>query len=759
MDIRPWKIFRKKRLVSRNERAEKYSNHFKMKGEIFQGVPPRILLVLLFVLCGILLMPPAQPAKEVVFREGDIADRDIIAPFDFQVPLMPEQLTLNKARASVNVLPVYKQDLTVEENFTTELAALLDSLHTIATNDTLTHEQKLDAATTVFPYVSRKAATELIDPAALKAIGDAAKAYQKTLFKRGIINNSGPLRRSEYSEISVIVGDEEKKRSVKDIIEQGRLDQLIREEAVSRFGRNRDRGQVFYELVRAHVLPTLLLDSDETQRRRERAMDGIQRTFEVSKNERIVAAHDKVTKEQENILTALERARADMEASKSPLMHIGLYTSQALRLLLFSILFGGYLFVFHRKIYRDLYHVVAIFCVMLLFLFFMAVVIRLSLSNYLIPVAFVSLLLTALFNYRLGLVATVFVCFLVTLVSDIPAGVGFVSLLAGTTAVVWLQKLRSRSHFYSVFLYVSLAYIVGIISIELGRVSQLSFFYKEILWGVANAFFCSVSVMFLLPVFEAAFNLTTRFTLLELTDLNKPVLKRLNMEAQGTYHHSMLMGDLVSAVAEEIDADPLKARVMAYYHDIGKVFKPEYYAENQSSDFNKHEKITPQMSGLVLVSHVKDGVELAREEKLPSLILDAIREHHGRTVMAYFYQKALETDSHSSVNKDDFRYPGPRPRSKESALLMLADTVEAAVRSLKNPTPAHIRNMVVKLVEARAFEGELDDSGLTLKDISKIKEKFISILTGIYHKRIAYPGQEGEEEEKKSEVVAKPARL
>jgi putative nucleotidyltransferase with HDIG domain len=758
MEFRPWKIFRKKRLVSRNERAEKYSNHFKMKGEIFQGVPPRILLVLLYVLAGILLMPPAQPAKEVVFRDGDIADRDIIAPFDFQVPLMQDQITLNKARASMNILPVYKQDFNVEENFTRELVDLMDSLRTIAVNDTLKRERKLDAVMAVFPYVTRQAALELIDPAGLKAIGDAAKAYQKNLFKRGIINNSGPLRRSEYSEISVIVGDDEKKRNVKDIIEQGRLDQLIREEAVSRFGRSRDRGQVFYELVRAHVLPSLLLDNDETQRRREEAMQGVKRTFEVSKNERIVAAHDKVTKEQENILAALEQTRADLETSQSPLMQIGLYTSQALRLLLFCILFGGYIFVFHRKIYQDLYQVVAIFCVMLLFLVFMAVVVRLALNDFLVPVAFVSLMLTALFNYRLGLVATVFVCFLVTLVSEIPASVGFVSLLAGTTAVVWLQKLRSRSHLYSVFLYASLAYIIGIISVELGRVNQLSFFYTDTMWGVANAFFCSVSVMFLLPIFEAAFNLTTRFTLLELTDLNKPVLKRLNMEAQGTYHHSMLIGDLVSAVAEEINADPLKARVMAYYHDVGKIFKPEYYAENQSSEFNKHEKITPQMSGLVLVSHVKDGVELAREEKLPSLVIDAIREHHGRTVMAYFYQKALETDSHSSVNKDDFRYPGPRPRSKESALLMLGDNVEAAVRSLKNPTPAHIRNMVVKLVDARAFEGELDDSGLTLKDISKIKEKFISILTGIYHKRIAYPGQDSEEEET-SEAVAKPARI
>ncbi|HXV14133.1 MAG TPA: HDIG domain-containing protein, partial [Candidatus Krumholzibacteria bacterium] len=228
------------------------------------------------------------------------------------------------------------------------------------------------------------------------------------------------------------------------------------------------------------------------------------------------------------------------------------------------------------------------------------------------------------------------------------------------------------------------------------------------------------------------------------TDLNKPVLKRLNMEAHGTYHHSMLLGNIVDAIAAEIGADPLRARVMAYYHDIGKVFKPEYFAENQDPGFNKHEKITPQMSALILSSHVKDGVDLARQEKLPEVIVDGIREHHGTTLMAYFYHKALEADAHATVNRDDFRYPGPRPRSKEAALIMCADAVEAAVRSLRDPTPAHIRSMVVRLVDQRAHDGELDDSGITLSDLAVIKERLVAVMNTVYHKRVAYPGQDGE---------------
>jgi putative nucleotidyltransferase with HDIG domain len=293
-----------------------------------------------------------------------------------------------------------------------------------------------------------------------------------------------------------------------------------------------------------------------------------------------------------------------------------------------------------------------------------------------------------------------------------------------------------------VFAFVAGAYIVGIVAVELGEATSWRAIGTHMLWGGLNGFVTSAATVFLLPVFEQAFNRASRFTLLELTDLNKPILKRLNLEASGTYHHSMLLGNLVDAIANDIGADPLRARVMAYYHDIGKIFKPEYFAENQEAGFNKHEKITPQMSALILVSHVKDGVELARQEKLPEVIVDGIREHHGTTVMAYFYQKALETDSHASVNRDDFRYPGPRPRTREAAILMCADSVEAAVRSLDDPAPAQIRAMVTRIVDSRAQEGELDLSGITLHELNVIKEKLIAMLSTIYNKRVAYPGQD-----------------
>jgi putative nucleotidyltransferase with HDIG domain len=723
---------------------------------MYRGILPRLGLLALFVAGTVALFPPTKTAREVTLKRGEIADRTIIAPFDFEVPLSGAELDVRKANALLKVPPVYVRDRSIESGLTEDLTELLDSLATIAGMDTLTEETRVQLAEDQVPYLSRHYVVELLEPTRLSAIRKALLEYQALVFARGMIDNAGPLRARAYTQIVVVDGSEERKLSVDNVIEQGGIDLLTREESLRRFNKMRDRAQVFAEIAKVHLRPNLILDTNETKVRRDLAIAKVEKTVKISKNQRIISKHDKVSAEQEKMLAALEETRRDLEGETSPILVVGMFAGEAIRLILFGILFGGYIFAFRPQLYRDLARMGTLVTVFMLFLLFSAVVVKLGLNPYLIPVAFVSVMVTSLFDYRLGLSATVFACVLLPLVTNTPPQIVFTSLLAGTAAVMGLMQMRSRSHFYTIFVAVSAAYVVGIVGTQLGQSLRFADFYMSILWATGNALFCSLAAMFLLPIFEAIFKVTTRFALLELTDLNKPVLKRLNMEAPGTYHHSMLLGNLVDSIAAEIGADPLKARVMAYYHDIGKIFKPEYYAENQESGFNKHEKITPQMSRTILLSHVKDGVELAREEKLPELVLDAIRQHHGTTVMAYFYQKALDTDSHSSVNKDDFRYPGPRPTSKEAATLMLADTVEPACRSLKAPTPTNIRNMVVKLIDGRTQEGELDDSGLTLNDVARIKEKFITILTGIYHKRIAYPGQE-KGEDKESEALAKPA--
>jgi len=756
------RVFRRKKNVSRNERASSYSSRFNLRSGFAQGLAPRLALALVFGLCGLVLLPRAQRTKEVLFKAGEIADRDVIAPFNFEVPLSQAEVEVARAKAALQVPPVYRRHRDVERDLIRDLGALLDTVTTIVNSDTLDTSAKVRVVSGWLPSLGDEALRVVADPRSFRTLNTAAREYQQAVFARGLIDNAALIRRNNYREIAVVDGNREQTRRVADLLEQGRLDQVVREEALARFGIDRDKAQVFFELVRGHLLPNIVFDVDETNGRRSTSTETVRDYFEISKNERVIGKHDKVTGEQERILTALEKARVSQETSQSPLVMVSLYLAESIRLLLFCLLFGAYIYIFHPRVYWNISQLTSVFAVSLLFLVFTAVVVRFELSPYLVPVAFAAVMVGALFDFKLGLIASVFYATLIPLVTAFDSNIAFASMLAGAAAVAGLEKMRSRSHVYSVFLHIAGAYVAAVLAIELGHAKSARELGEYAMWGVANGMFSSAAVMFLLPIFEHLFNRTSRFALLELTDLNKPTLKRLNMEAHGTYHHSMLIGTLVDAVADSVGADSLTVRVMAYYHDIGKMFKPEYFAENQGGGFNKHEKITPQMSALILVSHVKDGVELAREEKLPELVIDGIREHHGTGVMAFFYQKALETDSHSSVNKDDFRYPGPRPQSKETGLLMCADTVEAAVRSLKDPTPTSIRNMVTKLIDQRMHDGELDQSGLTLSDLNVIKEKFITILTGIYHKRIAYPGQEetespaeGEAQDPRGESVAR----
>ena len=255
-------------------------------------------------------------------------------------------------------------------------------------------------------------------------------------------------------------------------------------------------------------------------------------------------------------------------------------------------------------------------------------------------------------------------------------------------------------------------------------------------------------VTLLLPLLESLFSVTTDITLLELADLNRPILRKLMLDAPGTYHHSLVVGSLSEAAAEAVGGNPLLSRVSAYYHDIGKIDKAEYYVENQSSARSRHEKLSPTMSCLIIEAHVREGADIARREKLPKAILNGVLEHHGTTLMTFFYHKAHQADP--DVEERDFRYPGPKPRSKETAVLMLADAVEAAARSLTEPTPSRIRGVVTRILDARVEDGQLDECPITFEDLAKIRESFIPILTALFHARVHYPSAPVSEERRRT---------
>ncbi len=730
----------------------------------FLTKPKRLSFVYLgiFLALSLFLFPPVQKVKDIRFKEGDIADTDVIAPFTFFVPLSEQEIGINRSNAALSVPPVYRQNEEVTDLLPNDLTTFMENVKTIVTVDTLSEEERLSMLRDMAPSLKRDPVELLLDVQIRRKILDEGLRLQRQFFERGIINDASPLRRSNYPRVTVISADGEKPAPSTHLIEQGQLESIILDEAKKIFGRNEKAIKLFYSILRSHLVPNLIYDMEEHMKRRDEAENKIPKSFKVSKNERIIAKHDKVTKNQVSMLEALEKRRVELELSTSHWKRVSLVFSKALRIIVLLLLLGLALYRLRRYLIVERGKLTLIFIILTFYLLLTALVMKIPYLNpYLIPVAFVSLVSTAFFGVITAVMFTLFASLMIVTHTVLPASYSFISILAGTSAIISITQLRERKNFYTMFLYISIAYIVGIMSFGATEGISAGEFLMGSLWGITNGFVCTVLVMFLMPIFESLFDVTTDFTLMELSDLNRPLLRRLIIEAPGTYHHSLMVGNLVETVAGDVNANSLLARVQAYYHDIGKLAKPEYFFENKGDNINKHEKLTPTMSALILASHVKEGIELARKEKLPKITIDAIREHHGTTVMAYFYQKALEYDSHDSVNIDDFRYPGPRPQSKETALIMLADSAEAAVRSLKEPTAPRIRAIVGKIIETRMNDGELDQSGLTLNDIAIIREKYIQLLTGIFHPRISYPKQEEDEKEKGPErenFVKQPSR-
>jgi putative nucleotidyltransferase with HDIG domain len=262
--------------------------------------------------------------------------------------------------------------------------------------------------------------------------------------------------------------------------------------------------------------------------------------------------------------------------------------------------------------------------------------------------------------------------------------------------------------------------------------------------GFVGGILSGVIATGILPLVEMSFRFTTDIKLLELANLDQPLLRELMVQAPGTYHHSVIISNMVEATAKAVQANPLLAKVSAYYHDIGKMKKPLYFIENQMGGENKHEKLAPSMSGLILISHAKDGVELAKKHKLGREITDIIQQHHGTSLISFFYQKAKDLmvkkgGKSTGLTEEDFRYPGPKPQTKEAGLVMLADMVEAASRSLIDPTPARIKGMAQKIINKAFSDGQLDECELTLKDLHEIAKSFNKTLSGIFHQRVEYP--------------------
>ena len=361
---------------------------------------------------------------------------------------------------------------------------------------------------------------------------------------------------------------------------------------------------------------------------------------------------------------------------------------------------------------------------------------------YLFPFAAGAMIVRVFMNSEVALVYCAILAPLLGIMFENNMQIVIYSLLGSIVGAHGVRHCTSRSTVFAAGFKVSVVNLALALSFQ---TLNNSIFTTQTLYvaffALLSGFISAGFVSSFIPLIETLFQYTTDIKLLELANLNSPVLRELMVKAPGTYHHSVIIGNLVEAAAESIGANPLLARVAAYYHDIGKATKPLYFIENQAGEENRHDKLTPSMSALILISHIKEGAELARENRLGQPIIDIIRQHHGTALIKFFYERAKSQVALTGqiVEEKDFRYPGPKPQTREAGIVMLADCVEAASRTLVNPTPDRIQGLVQKLINNVFIDGQLDECELTLKNLHEIARSFTAILNGIFHQRIDYP--------------------
>ena len=376
-----------------------------------------------------------------------------------------------------------------------------------------------------------------------------------------------------------------------------------------------------------------------------------------------------------------------------------------------------------------------------------------------IPITAAPMIAATFFNVAVAYLFSFVLCFVVTFISRGSLWVFMYFFIGALLSAHWLHPYHNRVKPIRTGLWVALSQAALVLTFLLiVGTRDWSFYFSYAFVALISGLLSGVLAAGFIPLVEYLLGYTTDMRLMELASMDHPLLRELMLQAPGTYHHSMIVGTMAEVAARAIGAKGLLAKVAGYYHDIGKIRKPLYFIENQFSCENRHEKLAPSMSSLILISHVKDGVELAKQYKLGKPIIDIIQQHHGTSLIAYFYNKAIELRSKIKqhrkgielppVNIEDYRYPGPKPQTKEAGLVMLADMAEAACRSLPNPTPARIQGMVSKIINQAFTDGQLDDCELTLKDLHQIAKHFYQILAAIHHKRIEYPQQQSNEAKK-----------
>ena len=719
------------------------------------------------------------------YQLNDIANEPIIAPFDFGILKTEQKLNkdLDEARNSVAYSFSRNQDFVDNQISAIDTFFIyLNDIYTahdlfISSQDSLykyRYEPEFESFQSSFIADSTTYVTlyseflnqyqfqidktqwdqllgineSLTEPLNLELFKNQIKQICLNRWAEGIIDE--PLENIFSAEISIVQGGELVIAPTKNYNDIESAWKKNREEVNQIYDNELDIKSILsYELINEFTKPNILFDKDLTESRQKERLDKVSR-FQgtVLANELIVDTNNRIT---ESVLLKLKSLQLESErrlgyekAADKFREYLGaFFVVSILLFLLFS-----FFYIYRNEYFKDSKFLLLIGLLMYLIVFSSWIIVSYQLPVYIIPIAMFSILLKVLLDTTVSLISSTILILLVSLLIGNDLDFAIIQFFISFIAILSVRKLRKRRQIIATMLTLVICSLFVFFSVMLFKgIDFLDYNYSTVGYLALSSFLCPILAFGLVPLFESFFGITTDLSLIELLDYDQPLLKKLMEDAPGTHTHSVKVGTLAESCANAIGARALLCRVGSYYHDIGKIKKPEYYAENQTGE-NKHDSITPHMSAKILKQHVTDGLTLADEYGLPTIVKDFIETHHAKNRMEFFYKKALENDS--KVDENEFRYPGPKPTSKETGIVMLAEAIEAQANSLKNPTLEKFETMIDKAIRSRLEDGQLDECPLTMEDLQKIKGRrdgkhgLLPVLSGLYHSRPEYPSKDDE---------------
>ncbi|MEN8907393.1 MAG: HDIG domain-containing metalloprotein [Clostridiales bacterium] len=710
-------------------KSEKTGNNKNYFNRILKNTKiQKIFLLTITIIISFSIIHSGAIPKRYNLVENEVSEYDINAPRDIE----NEYLTkLNAIDASDKVLPVLEKTETNEilKNFNVFFDDVVNEreiLYNLINNDIVDNEEGSESFNDLYNKNIKSSIDNLNKKLKLIDLNLSEKKAE-FLLSENISDKEIEVFRNNIAGIIKAKYDEE---ITKDILNETK--NVIKGDIKNIEYLNSDLIEISNLLIDELLVYNTEINVEKTEQMKKSIYDDIIENNKViiKVGERIINRGDIVKTENLELLRELdllEKKKYDYKFSFS---------------ILFIIIFLTLILTIHANLFcREIFNKMNLFTllavIVIVTLFLSRATLYLGFSPLTIPIFIAPMLITILIDVKISVIANVVLSVAITLITKGDIGFLFMALTSGTLTAFIVEKSDNRIKLFVGG--VAIACLNVLIIISLGAINRS---YNELIPNsisvFSNGLISTIFTIGTLQIWESIFNIVTPLKLLEIGNPNHPLIKKLLLEAPGTYHHSLLVANLAEVATEAIDGDSLLARVGAYYHDIGKIKRPNFFKENQFND-NPHDKLKPNLSVMVLTSHTSDGLELAKKYKIPKEIRDIIMEHHGTTLAAFFYVKAKNCDRLDSIREEDFRYKGPKPRTKESAVVMLADSVEAAVRSMTDKTKGKIQGQVRKIIKDKLEDGQLDLSDLTLRDLDKIANSFMKVLSGYFHQRTEYP--------------------